>query len=194
MKKIGLTGTIGSGKSIVAQIFTTLGVPVYNADLHAKQIMSTPIVVRQVSDIFGKSVLAANGTINRSALAEIVFHNADKLEILNALIHPLVKADFNKWCHQFESKAYVIQEAAILFESGFNTLFDSVVLVVAPESLCIERVMKRDSITAEMVLARMKNQWPKEKKIELANFIVTNDEVSMLVPQILNVHKQIRDI
>lgn len=191
MRKVGLTGNIGSGKSIVARIFSILGVPVYNADYQAKQIMSNIDVVNQIVQLFGAKILLDNTTINRAALANIVFENPSELHKLNDLIHPLVKDDFLKWCSQYQAFPYVIQEAAILFESGFNKLFDSTILVQAPESICIVRVMKRDSVTAEHVMARMKNQWSQELKASLSDYVIVNDEATMLIPQILLTHHEL---
>jgi dephospho-CoA kinase len=191
MRKVGLTGNIGSGKSIVARIFSILGVPVYNADYQAKQIMSNIDVVNQIVQLFGAKILLDSTTINRAALANIVFENPSKLQKLNNLIHPLVKADFLKWCSKYQAFPYVIQEAAILFESGFNKLFDSTILVQAPESICIARVMKRDSVTAEDVKARMKNQWSQELKASLSDYVIVNDEATMLIPQVLHTHHEL---
>lgn len=190
MIKIGLTGSIGSGKSIVAKIFDFLDVPVYNADYQAKLIINTSLVLSRITELFGEIILNEDQTLNRKLLAEIVFNDKEKLKKLNHLMHPLVKNDFEAWCNNYPSIPYVIQEAAILYESGFNLLFDKIVLVRAPEVLCIERVMKRDDISAEMVKARMSNQWNQELKAKLADYIIENDEVNLLIPQILQLHKE----
>ncbi len=194
MIKIGLTGSIGSGKSLVAKIFDFLDVPVYNADYQAKVIINSSLVLSRITEVFGKIILNEDQTLNRKLLAEIVFNDKEKLEKLNHLVHPLVKNDFEAWCNNFHSMPYVIQEAAILYESGLNLIFDKIVLVRAPQLLCIERVMKRDNVSAEMVKARMSNQWDQEHKAKLADYIIENDEVNLLIPQVLKLHKEFLSI
>jgi len=191
MKRIGLTGNIGSGKSTVARIFEILGVPVYHADIEARKILESKVVSEKVASLFGNNILNASHQINRKALAAIVFNDKEKLTLLNELIHPLVKEDFIQWCNHHRDKAYILHEAAILFESGFNRLFDSNILVVAPEELCISRVISRDHSTKEMVVERMQNQWSQEKKQALAEYQVLNDENTLVIPQILMIHENI---
>ncbi len=191
MKCIGLTGNIGTGKSTIARIFSSLGVPVYHADKQAKAFLNTESVIARISLLFGEHVIDENLTVNRKALAQIVFNDQVKLEALNAIIHPMVEADFAQWSNLHQDVGYVLHEAAVLFESGFQRLFNATVLVVAPESLCIARVMKRDSITREMVIQRLLNQWPQEDKQDLADFIVINDDVANVISQVLNIHDRI---
>ena len=191
MKRIGLTGNIGTGKSTIARIFEILGVPVYHADKQAREILETEPVKAKISDLFGKQVLDSLNQVDRKALAAIVFTDKDKLLSLNKLIHPLVEQDFSQWCKKHEDQKYVLHEAAILFESGFDRLFDANILVAAPEELCIKRVMVRDRIGKEMVSDRIRNQWPQEKKLAMADFEIVNDEVSMVIPQVLAVHKEL---
>lgn len=191
MKRIGLTGNIGTGKSTVARIFEILGIPVYHADKQAREILESETVKAQLADLFGKRVLDTMNQIDRKALASIVFNDKDKLSILNELVHPLVEEDFFRWCNEHASHNYILQEAAILFESGFDRLFDANILVTAPEELCIARVMARDGIGKEMVSDRMRNQWPQEKKRALADYEISNDEISMVIPQVLSIHQEL---
>lgn len=191
MKCIGLTGNIGTGKSTVARIFEMLGIPVYRADYQARIILETSDVVEKVALLFGKRIIDGEFKVNRKALADIVFNDAAKLESLNKLIHPLVENDFSNWCKMHNDEKYILHEAAILFESGFNRLFDFNILVTAPEELCIARVMERDSVTKEMVIDRIKHQWSQEKKLSLADFQIINDGKTMVIPQVLEVHKKI---
>lgn len=191
MKKIGLTGNIGTGKSTIARIFEILGVPVYHADLRARIIMDSDEVKAKLIALFGSGMLLPDRNLNREALAEIVFNDALKLETLNRLIHPLVKTDFENWCKKYQTENFIIHEAAILFESGFHTLFDAVILVTAPEELCIARVMKRDEVNREMVLTRIKNQWKQEQKIKLAEYLIINDEESMVIPQVISLYNKL---
>jgi dephospho-CoA kinase len=191
MKRIGLTGNIGTGKSTVARVFEILGVPVYHADKQAREIVGSKKVTEQIALLFGNQVIDSGNQIDRKALAAIVFTDKEKLVVLNKLIHPLVEADFSQWCNQHLEKKYVLHEAAILFESGFQRLFDSTILVTAPEELCIARVMARDGITREMVSDRILNQWPQERKLKIADYAIINDETAMVIPQVLSIHQKI---
>lgn len=191
MKRIGLTGNIGTGKSTVARVFEILGVPVYRADKEARRILASGKVTQQIEILFGKNVLNAQNEVDRMALAAIVFNDQDKLAVLNNLIHPLVEEDFSQWCILNRERNYILHEAAILFESGFDRLFDANILVTAPEELCIARVMARDSVSREMVIERIQHQWSQDRKQKLAQYIVINDEISMVVPQVLAIHREI---
>ena len=190
MIKIGLTGNIGSGKSTVARIFNVLGIPVYNSDEKAKEFLHTEEVKENLVMKFGPSIL--NGLeIDRRELANIVFNDKEALDFLNSMIHPLVRKDFEDWCISNNKVPYVIQEAAILFESGFDKLFDKTIVVSCPEEITVDRVMKRDKVSELAVKERMKNQWSQEKKKELSDFIVYNDNEQLLVPQVLKIHKEL---
>ncbi len=191
MRRIGLTGNIGTGKSTVARIFEILGIPVYHADKQARLILESDKVKEQISLLFGEQVLTQDRQVDREALAGTVFNDKDKLTVLNNLIHPLVEDDFLKWCKKHEDQKYILHEAAILFESGFDRLFDANILITAPEELCIARVMARDGITKEMVSDRIQNQWSQEKKLEMADYLIINDEKLMVIPQVTDIHQKI---
>lgn len=192
MKRIGLTGNIGTGKTTVARVFEVLGVKVYHADIQARIILDSDSLKLRVASLFGKQVINTMNQVDRKALADIVFNDKEKLAELNNLIHPLVEEDFEHWCEIHKNEHYILHEAAILFESGFNRLFDSTIMVAAPDELCIERVMARDSITKEMVIERMQNQWPQEKKMELSEYVVVNNNHTLVIPQVIAIHKAIR--
>jgi len=191
MIRIGLTGNIGTGKSTVARIFEILGVPVYHADIRAREILELDKVTEQIAFLFGQKVLNTMHQVDRKLLAAIVFNDKDKLAVLNNLIHPLVEADFLQWCNQHADHNYILHEAAILFESGFDRLFDANILVTAPAELCIARVMNRDGISRKMVSERLGNQWSQDKKLELADYVIFNDENLMVIPQVLAIHQEI---
>jgi len=158
MKKIGITGGIGSGKSTVCEIFRLLGVPVFHADIEAKILQNNNIDVRdRIVKIFGNEVYNPDGILDRKKMAGIIFTNQKLLTALNEIIHPAVRNCFQKWCENYPSVPYVLYEAAILFESGYATDFDRNILVIADEMLRIERVIKRDHTTEEIVRQRIAN-------------------------------------
>ena len=190
MIKVGLTGNIGSGKSTIAKIFETLGVPVFYADIEAKKILSENDVIDILVAEFGKNILLGN-LIDRAALAKIVFNDKDALETLNSIIHPRVRQSLINWMETKRDHKYIIQEAAILFESGFYKFFDKNIFVSCPEQIAIERVMKRDHIGEKEVRARIQNQWLEKEKIQLADFIIHNDGANLVIPEILKIHKKL---
>ena len=190
MLKIGLTGNIGSGKSLICQVFEKLNVPVFYADIEAKKVLDSPVFRPKLIATFGTNIEdKEHNNINRKELASIVFKNKNELKKLNDIIHPLLREKFNKWCNNFENSAYVIQEAAILLENGLADYFDKVVVVSAPKNIRLQRVIDRDSTSAEDVLSRMGNQWSDEKKEAAADFIIVNDGEQLVLPQILKLHK-----
>ncbi len=194
MLKIGLTGSIGSGKSLVSEIFSELSVPVYNADTEAKRFFQYPLIKSKIISLFGLDSIDSTAEVNRSHLAGIVFNNEEKLKKLNELIHPLVINDFECWSLLYHSNPYIIHEAAILFESGISSKFDKIITVSAPEELRLQRVIKRDQVNESDVRSRMKNQCSEEEKISKADYVIVNDELQLLIPQIVAVHKQILGI
>lgn len=194
MLKVGLTGSIGSGKSLVAKIFSSLGIKVYEADAEAKKFLLDVKVKQKVASSISNDVFDTEGVIINKKLAEIVFSNPEALAVLNGIIHPMVRTDFHEWLQTNQEEIYILYEAAILYESGFYTDFDKVITVSAPEELRLKRVIERDSITAEKVLQRMDNQLPDEKKVKLADYVILNNEKRMLIPQVINLHEHIKTI
>jgi dephospho-CoA kinase len=172
-KIIGLTGGIGSGKSRVVALFKTLGVPCYIADVEAKRLMNNqPEVKAAIVDLFGEQAYV-DGSLNRNYLGQIVFAKPEKLKALNAIVHPSVAKDFSVWVEQ-QKAPFVIKEVAILFETGGYKNVDKTVLITAPETIRIERVMLRDGVSAEEVKARMRNQWTDAQREPLADFVIDN--------------------
>ncbi len=187
MKKVGLTGGIGSGKTTVARVFEMFEVPVYYADIRARELTNKhPEIVRQVKGMFG-SYIYVNGCLDRKKVAGFVFSDAKLLSKLNSIIHPVVKSDFNLWCDEHHQCPIVVQEAAILFENGNYQLFDKMVLVTAPMELRVQRVMNRDQVNREEVLVRMKNQWVDEMKEPLADYLIKCDEKNLVIKQVIEI-------
>ncbi|MBK8494668.1 MAG: dephospho-CoA kinase [Chitinophagaceae bacterium] len=190
MLKIGLTGGIGSGKSTVAKVFEVLGIPVYYADDAAKKLMNEDAALKQKIKLqFGESVYD-NEHLNKKALADIVFNDPEKLALLNALVHPATLKDAESWM-QSQSSPYIIKEAALIFESGAHQNLDYVIGITAPAPLRIQRTMQRDGITREAVVARMDKQMDDTIKMKLCDFVITNDEQEMLLPQVLALHDKL---
>ena len=188
--KVGITGGIGSGKSTAANIFKTLGIPVFDADSAAKKVMNEDVELREkVIDWFGKESYV-NNELNRKYIASIVFNDAYKLEQLNAVVHPATIAAGEVWMNK-QTAAYVLKEAAIFFESGSATGLDYIIGVFAPQQIRIQRVMRRDNISREEVLNRMSKQIDEFLKMKLCDFVITNDEKLLLIPQVIKVHEQL---
>lgn len=175
-KIIGLTGGIGSGKTTIANYFSTLGIPVYIADDEAKKLMESSEVKDSIKEKFGESIFD-NTILNRAKLAEIVFADSGKLDQLNAIVHPAVRNHFKKWLLNHEASPFVIYEAAILFESGNYKNCDHIITVTAPLESRIQRVIDRDKTNREQVLKRINAQWNDEQRISKSNFIIDNRNI-----------------
>ena len=191
MIKLGLTGGIGSGKTTVAKVFKALGVPVFYADDEAKKFLYKKEVKDKLSTLFGSIVIDNYGDINKAELANIVFNDADSLDKLNSLIHPLLMSEFNNWVIDKENEKYpyVIMEAAILFEAGFNSYVDKVLCVSAAEESRISRVMKRDGATKQEVLSRINNQLTDNDRESKSDFIIHNSDSDMIVGEIAKINE-----
>jgi dephospho-CoA kinase len=183
MTKIGLTGGIGSGKSVVSSLLEVLGVPVYEADAESKRLVDTsPLIRRELTGLFGESIYHDSG-IDRKRLAAIIFNEPDMLKRVNAIIHPEVSRHFLDWAGRQIADMCAI-ETAILFESGFHRLVDISVMVCAPLEQRIERAMLRDGVSRDEILCRINSQWPDEMKKTYADCILHNDGRRALLPQL----------
>ncbi|MCU0356260.1 MAG: dephospho-CoA kinase [Cyclobacteriaceae bacterium] len=193
--QIGITGGIGSGKSIVCRIFQCLGIAVYDADSRAKAVMTTDgIVIDEIKKEFGGLSYYENGALNREYLARTVFHDPEKLSKLNQLVHPRVHDDYKRWLEKHQHDRYVIREAALLLETGADKQLNRLVVVYAPEALRTERTLRRDPHrTFEQVKAIMAQQWPDEEKLKRANAVIYNDDTRLVIPQVLELHRQLLD-
>jgi dephospho-CoA kinase len=188
--KVGITGGIGSGKSTVCAVLTAMGYPVYNSDERAKTIMETsPEVRQQLIAAFGEQTFH-NNQLNRPFLAEAIFNNPAKREQINAIVHPAVRADFKQWTSA-QTSSIVFQESALLIETGGYRLLDFTVLVTAPEELRLKRVLARDRADEEAIRSRIKSQLPDEEKRINADFVMVNDDQSLVVPQINELLKEL---
>lgn len=193
MLKTGLTGSIGSGKTMVAKLFSTLNIPIFYADTEAKKMLNISAIKQSILETIDSGVLDDEGNIDRKKLAQIIFNDKKKINALNDLIHPAVIESFLQWTRQYSDQHYVIQEAAILFETGYYKVMDKNIVVTAPMELRVERVLQRDGISREEVLQRINNQWKDEDKMLLADYVIINDGTKMLIPQIMEIHQQLNN-
>ena len=184
---VGVTGGIGSGKSIVCNIFKILGIPVFEADTVAKQLLhSNEKVKREIIRLFGAGIYSPDGMVDRKKLAEIIFNDKIQLEKVNNIVHPQVRTEYMEWLKK-QNTIYVIHEAAILFESGFYKLTDFTILISAPEKQRIEWVKKRDNLSDNQVRERIARQWPEEKKQKLASVVLHNNNKNLILPEIIKI-------
>jgi len=190
LKVIGLTGGIGSGKSTVARMFELLNVPVYYADLEAKNLMNSAVTLKLgIAQLFGEKAFV-NNELNRAYIADIVFKDKEKLQALNALVHPEVRKHFLDWVDS-QMGPYAIQENPLIFEKKDQHLFDKVITVTAEKEDRIQRVIDRDGLTKDQVLRRMRNQLDDTSKIELADFVIYNDILENTKTQVNDIHQQL---
>jgi len=193
--RVGITGGIGSGKTTVCRIFhEALGIPIFYADIWAKKLLNfDPELRKGIMELFGTEAYTENGEYNRAYVAQIAFADSNKLSALNALVHPAVEAESMEW-HQNQAESgcpYTLKEAALIVESGGHKHLDFLIAVTAPEPLRLQRVMERDHISEEQVRARMRGQLPEAEKLKLADFIIINDGLQMLLPQVWEVHQSL---
>jgi dephospho-CoA kinase len=193
MLKIGITGGIGAGKTVVSRIFQTLGTPVYNADNRAKWLqVHDEKLKQQIKTAFGEESYTSNGALNRSYLANKVFNNKEELQLLNGLVHPAVASDFDAWCDENSDKPYVLKEAALLFETGSYKQLDATIVVTAPKDIRKSRVLNRDKQRTEKeVEAIMEKQMSETERLALADYVIHNDGNTFLIHQVLELHKQL---
>lgn len=188
---VGITGGIGSGKTLVTKIFSMLNVPIYYADERAKELMNTSLQ-QLISSTFGEDSYV-NGNLNRAYLAGKVFSNASQLKKLNAIVHPAVATDFEQWIQNQENVNYVLKEAALLVESKSYTQLDKLIVITSPLQLRVERIKARDSFRSEKeILDIISNQSSETEKLKRADFVINNDEQSLLIPQVVEIDKKIR--
>lgn len=193
--RIGITGGIGSGKTTVCKIFEVLGVPVYYADDRAKNIMVEDVRVKsEILALLGAEAYFPDGSLNRKFISSVVFNDTEKLSGLNAIVHPAVFQDGERWQDKYADVPYTLKEAALLFESGSFKSLDKVIMVYAPAEIRIERVIKRDGSLRQQIEARMNQQLPDEEKMRLSDFVIFNDGSQSLVKQVWEIHHKILEL
>lgn len=191
MLKVGITGGIGSGKSTVCKVFEVLGIPVFYADDHAKRVMTDdPILIEAIKTTFGKDSYLEDGSLNRKYIAKIVFNDARELAKLNAIAHPATFRAFDNWLKKVGDVPYILKEAALLFESNSYKLCNKSIMVFAPLDVRVARVLQRDNITRAEFDGRNSKQYPDKKKLEMADYVITNDDTQLVVPQVLDLHRE----
>lgn len=194
MIRVGITGGIGSGKTTVCEVFKMLGVPVFFADLEARNLQDhDPEIKKELIGLFGNEIYLPQGTLNRMKLSGVIFNDKQALKKVNAIIHPRVRKRLTTWANQYQDQPYVLYEAAILFESGSYKECDLNIIVVADKQLRLTRVIKRDGLKEYDILSRMNNQLPDEQKIPLADFVIYNDQQRLIIPQVLDIDKIIKE-
>ncbi len=196
MIRLGITGGIGSGKSVVCRLLAMLDVPVYDSDSHAKWLMNNSSVLRErLQERFGNDIFGEDG-LQRKVLAERVFSDREALAALDAIVHPAVAEDFLSWASEREAEGVEIVglESAILFSSGFDRFVDRCVAVVAPDELRVARAAQRDRASEEQVRARIASQMPQSEVAERADYVVVNDEQSLLWPQVLRLIEELKNV
>lgn len=190
MLRVGLTGGIGSGKSTVAGVFEVLGVPVYYADSAGRMLVDNdPGIRTEIIKHFGKESYK-DGRLDRQYISTIVFGDEKKRELLNEITHPVIISDAAKWMKK-QNAAYIIKEAALIFESGSEKDLDYVIGVKSPRGLRVKRVMERDSTSKAEVIKKMESQMDEDVKMKKCDFLLINDEQQLLVPQVMALHQQL---
>lgn len=188
MKRIGITGNIGSGKSFVCKIFESLGIPVFYSDDETKKLYLIPSVKELIINRFGNEVYFDDGSLNRKLLSYHLFKNEDAMKFIESVLYPALNQRFDQWCKQ-QTTPYVLYESAILFEKNYEKYFDKIIFVSAPEDIRLQRVMLRDDCTEENVRSRMRLQMSEDNKISKADFVIYNDGVKAVEPQVESINK-----
>ena len=193
IKRIGITGNLGSGKSLVCKIFNHLGINTFHSDEEAKKLYFLPDVKKEIVGRFGEEVYFEDGSLNKKLLSYHLFQNKEALQFIEDLLYPKLNQVFDEWCEK-QTSNYVLFESAILFEKNFDKQFDKIIFVSAPEDVRVKRAMLRDKCDEENVRSRMRLQCDEEMKIAKSDYIINNDGIEMLIPQVLKINAELRTL
>jgi dephospho-CoA kinase len=191
IKKVGITGNIGSGKSTVAHLFELMGIPIYSADQEARKFFSDQTVIHQITQVVGKQVLNAQQQIDRRILADILFSDPELLAKINHIIHPRVMSDYQQWSTLQIKAPFTLFESAIIFEHGLDRYFDAIINVFCPDDVAIMRAAKRDRQTEEQIRSRLAHQMSSNLKNQKADFVLYTDDRHSVIAQALSIYKKI---
>jgi dephospho-CoA kinase len=190
IKKVAITGNIGSGKSLVCKIFNHLGINTFHSDEETKKLYLLPDIKKEIISRFGEEVYFADGNLNKKLLSYHLFQNKEALQFIEDLLYPKLNQVFDEWC-KLQTSTFVLFESAILFEKNFDKHFDKIIFVSAPEEVRLKRAMERDKCDEENVRSRMRLQWDEEMKKAKSDYIINNDGIEMLIPQILKINSKL---
>ncbi len=192
IKRIGITGNIGSGKSLVCKIFNHLGINTFHSDEETKKLYLLPEIRKQIIEYFNDEVYFSDGNLNKKILSYHLFKNPNALQFIETILYPKLNETFNRWCEQ-QNSDFILFESAILFEKKFESQFDKIIFVSAPEDVRLQRAMLRDNCNEENVRSRMRLQWDEETKIQKSDFVIINDGKKMLFPQVVEIWKELQN-
>lgn len=192
MIRVGITGDIGSGKTIVCRVFKHLGIHVFGSDARAKAYYYHENIKTKIEQLFGKKLFNPDGEIDKKKLAQIVFSDSKSLNTLNELIHPLVLEEYNQWTDSHKNETYTLMESALLYPCKLTHLFDKIIFVEAPQDLRIKRVLERDKTSLELIRQRIEKQSFEKDSLFNPDYVILNDEQHLIVPQILEIHNDLK--